>query len=131
MIVLLLQVLEGAVAVVLPQPALEIKTRNVNPGVFGGQMFPNDASAAAIGMRTVRSGPLWEWSQPNECWNESTCFDWSFYDGIFSSSGASEFNVHDICRPCIIPSNVAVLLCSGGNRGDDRRPGAAPALGSG
>jgi hypothetical protein len=82
------QVVEGAVALVLPQPPLVPRTRNVYPGVFGGQMFPSSAAAAIIGMRTVRSGPLWEWSQPNECWNETTCFDWSFYDDIFSSSAA-------------------------------------------
>ena len=80
--------LEGAVAVVLPQPPINVTTRNVNAGVFGGQMFPNAVSAATIGMRTTRSGPLWEWAQPNECWNASEgCFDWSLYDDIFESSG--------------------------------------------
>jgi hypothetical protein len=82
------QVLEGAIALVLPQPAVVPVTRNVNPGVFGGQMLPSASAAAIIGMRTVRSGPLWEWSQPSECWNESTCFDWHFYDDVFSSSAA-------------------------------------------
>jgi hypothetical protein len=79
------QVLEGAVAVVMPQPIVVPAQRNVNPGVFGGQMLPTPGGAAAwrIGMRTVRDGPLWHWNQPAPCWNLSTCFDWGFgYDNI-------------------------------------------------
>ena len=81
-------VIEGGLVIALPQPAVTISTRNVNSAVYSGQMVPNAISAARIGMRTVREGPLWHWSQPNDCWNLSTCFDWSFYDGIFSDQEA-------------------------------------------
>jgi len=76
-------VLEAGVVLALPQPPLEVTERNVYPGVFGGQMATNAASVVRIGMRTLREGPLWHWSQPNDCWNASTCFYWSDYDGIF------------------------------------------------
>jgi len=81
-------VIEGGVVIALPQPPVTITTRNVNLAVFSGQMIPNALSASRIGMRTVREGPLWHWSQPNDCWNTSTCFDWSIYDGIFNDQEA-------------------------------------------
>lgn len=82
------QVVEVAVAVVLPQPPYTPVLRNVRPNVFGGQMEPNAASAARIGMVHVRSGPLWRWAQPDDCWNLTTCFHWQDYDGVFALSAA-------------------------------------------
>ncbi len=83
------EVLEGAVVLSLPQPVLTPITRNVNPGVFGGQMLPSASAAARIGMRTVRDGPLWHWNQPAPCWNLTSCFNWGFgYDDIFKYSDA-------------------------------------------
>ena len=81
-------VLEAGVVLALPQPALPVKARNTYAGVFGGQMAPNAASVARIGMRTLREGPLWHWSQPNDCWNLSTCFEWADYDGILADQAA-------------------------------------------
>jgi hypothetical protein len=81
-------VIEGGLVLALPQPSITISTRNINSAVFSGQMIPNAVSASRIGMLTVREGPLWHWSQPSECWNLSTCFDWSFYDGIFDDQKA-------------------------------------------
>lgn len=74
--------LEGSLAIVPPQPAYTPVARNKHAAVFGGQMESSAVAAAAIGMWTVRSGPLWEWSQPGECWDPLKCFDWTFYDGI-------------------------------------------------
>jgi hypothetical protein len=81
------QVLEGAVVLSLKQPDVTPVLRNVNPGVFGGQMLPSDAAGFRIGMRTLRTGPLWHWNQPDDCWNLSSCFNWGFgYDDVFVSS---------------------------------------------
>jgi hypothetical protein len=79
-------VYELAAAVVLPQPAFTVQTRNIHPNVYGGQMIPTAPAAAMIGMLTVREGPLWRWAQPSECFNLTSCFDWSDYDGIFADS---------------------------------------------
>ena len=81
------QMVEAALAIVPPQPPYTPVTRNKHDAVFGGQMESNAAAAAAIGMWTVRSGPLWEWSQPAECWEDS-CFEWGFYDGLLRLSEA-------------------------------------------
>jgi hypothetical protein len=37
---------------------------------------------------STRDGPLWRWNQPGDCWNLSSCFMWSDYDGIFDNAAA-------------------------------------------
>ena len=81
-------VVEGSLAIVPPQPAYTPVARNRHAAVFGGQMMSSPAAAAAVGMWSVRSGPLWEWSQPAECWDPLKCFDWHFYDDLLSLADA-------------------------------------------
>ena len=80
---------EAGVAVVPPQPqrGAPIVARNVRPNVFGGQMEPSPAAAAAIGMWTIRNGPLWRWLQWSDCW-EPACLDWAMYDAPLHLSAA-------------------------------------------
>ena len=82
------QVVEGSLAIVPPQPAYTPTVRNQHAAVFGGQMMGSPQAAAAIGMWSVRSGPLWEWSQPRECWDPAACFDWHFYDDLLGLADA-------------------------------------------
>jgi hypothetical protein len=82
------QQLEGGLSILSPRLLPPPVVRNNHTNVFGGQMTSSPAAAAAIGMLTVRHQPLWRWAQPAECWNLSTCFDWSFYDGAFPLSAA-------------------------------------------
>jgi hypothetical protein len=92
---------EAGVAVVPPQPPYTPVQRNVRSNVFGGQMEPNAASAAAIGMVSVRSGPLWRWNQWSECWDPD-CFDWSPYDAPFDLSAAGievMIDAREMCPP--------------------------------
>jgi hypothetical protein len=96
------EVTEGAIAIVPPQLPYTPVERNLHANVFGGQMEGSAAAAAAIGMLTVRSGPLWTWAQPSECWNLSTCFDWGFYDGILELSAAGievMIDAREMCPP--------------------------------
>ena len=83
-----LQVVESSVALVGAQPAYTPVPRNRRNNVFAGQMTSSPAAAVAIGMQTVRSGPMWDWSQHGDCWNASTCFSWGDYDSMFDLQAA-------------------------------------------
>lgn len=104
--------LEGGLAIVLPQPAITPVARNRNAGVFGGQMEGNAASVMVIGMRSSRSGPLWRWNQWGDCWNLSTCFSWSDYDGILRLAEAGSEVMID-ARPEMAPPWAAAKNDSG------------------
>lgn len=84
-----LQVVEGGVSIVIPQAPVAPVQRNNYSAVFGGQMINSAAASAAIGMLTVREGPLWRWAQPADCWNATSCFDWHFYDGIMDDAAGA------------------------------------------
>lgn len=104
---------EAAVAIALPQPVVVPETRNVRAAVFGGQseyhgsvsrrarawsdpsrpsaVVPTFPAITRIGMWSIRSGPMWRWAQPAECWNVSSCFPGfaQFYDDdVFQASAA-------------------------------------------
>ena len=84
------QVVEGALAIVGRQPPHTAVARNLRAGVFGGQMVGAASAAAAIGMTTVRAGPMWDWSQHSDCWNVSAgCLSWSLYDEGMLAIGAA------------------------------------------
>ena len=85
-----LTAVEAAVAIVLPQPAYTPVTRNVHAAVFGGQMVPKFPAITRIGMWSIRSGPMWRWAQPGECWDVDTCFPGfpEFYDEVFTASAS-------------------------------------------
>ena len=94
-------VVEGSLALVMRQPSYTPVTRNAHSAVFGGQMEHSAAAAAAIGMWSIRNGPLWRWNQGRECWDAS-CFDWSFYDGVFELSEAGieiMIDARELCPP--------------------------------
>ena len=101
-------VLEGALSIVRPQPAYTPVQRNKHSNVFGGQMEPSGISAATIGMWSVRNGPLWEWNQPNDCWNLTECFNWADYDGILRNAEAGievMICARELCPPWAAAKN--------------------------
>ena len=99
---------EGGVVIAPPLPPVTPETRNVRAGVFGGEMELNGASAMRIGMRSVRSGPLWRWAQWDGCW-EASCFSWGLYDdGLFDLSRAGVevmLDAREMCPPWAAAKN--------------------------
>ncbi len=93
-------VLEGALALVAPQPGAAARAAAAAarapgapparvPAVFGGQMLLPDAAAAArLGMLNVRTtGAVWAFTQRVECWDDgnATCFAWAKADAAVAA----------------------------------------------